>query len=72
MVSCWLMVVNIPRRRRDVLSNQDERAADVNLWVTNLTDTEYYTSATPLGNVLGFSGYYGQPRFYGFDVKYHF
>ncbi len=45
---------------------------DVNLWVTNLTNTEYYTSATPLGNVLGFSGYYGQPRFYGFDVKYRF
>jgi len=44
---------------------------DVGLWVTNLADTKYNTSAGAVVSSLGFENVMGLPRFFGFDLKYH-
>lgn len=44
---------------------------DIKFWVSNLLNTKYHASASPLANTLGFTTYVGKPRFWGIDLKYH-
>jgi iron complex outermembrane receptor protein len=43
---------------------------DADLWTTNVTNTEYNTSAGAVVSVLGFENVMGPPRFVGADLKY--
>jgi len=54
-------------------TNVFEQPIDVAFFMTNALDTTYATGGVPLYGFLGVDGFsYGEPRMFGFSVKYRF